>query len=479
MRKRPSRPDLLATYGLLALYVATYSGRMYSFDGFLVYRQAQAIAFEHTVHFPPFVFAEQQFSVSFYGLGASLIQVPTLLTLRSLRSATAVVPDFYSQPLFSLAVAPLFLLITATAALLVYHVIVALGGTQRAGLWGMLFYGVGSPAIVYARGDFAQPLEGLCWIAALFGVIEFRRRASPLLAVLASVSVMYAGITRPAEGTLVALAVIGLSISYTWDKPRDHGTWYLMLLVSGAFLVAILLNLFWNAVRYGSPFETGVAIQWTTPLRTGLVGAVLSPGRGILLAFPAAILVPIGLHFLWSRRQQTVAVALGFLIFAQLLVTAKWFMWYGGVNWGLRIFYTALPVIGVAAGVAVDRRPSRRSVVCALLLAGGIIWAVPCIVTDLFTSGPAGGSEGSFWWSAYPPFGAWHGLKHLFATSFPDSNAVDIFWFRVARPTRFTSLLIAAGCVATGVCLLRKAFSELECCHSESACAVEPASARS
>ena len=69
--------------------------------------------------------------------------------------------------------------------------------------WGMAFYGLGSSAVVYARGDFAQPLEGLCWTAALLAALHVRRTGNRAALGAASVAVGYAILTRPVEGMLV------------------------------------------------------------------------------------------------------------------------------------------------------------------------------------------------------------------------------------------------------------------------------------
>ena len=73
-----------------------------------------------------------------------------------------------------------------------FDMLAELGGSRRAGVWAMLFYGLGSSAFVYAKGDFAQPLEGLCWVAAFLAAARFRRTGARRDVWLASAAVWYA-----------------------------------------------------------------------------------------------------------------------------------------------------------------------------------------------------------------------------------------------------------------------------------------------
>lgn len=125
----------------------------------------------------------------------------------------------------------------------------------------------------------------------------------------------------------------------------------------------------------------------------------------------------------------------------------------------MRIFYIALPVVAVLAGIGLSALPRayRRSFAW-VLLAGGVIWAVPCILTDLFTSSAGGDSDGSFLWESYPPFGAWRGLRHLFATGMADPYALDIVWFRLAHLTYYASVIVPFLLMIVAALLCRKAF---------------------
>jgi hypothetical protein len=228
--------------------------------------------------------------------------------------------------------------------------------------------------------------------------------------------------------------------------------------------VAAVLLVNWG--RYGSPFATGYEGEgWTNSVLVGLAGALVSPGRGILWQFPAVLLAPMGFLAMWRLpAKRTVAVALGLTVGLQLLNVAAWHMWWGGWNWGLRLFVPALPLLAVLAASGIGALRGRwRGWVPAVLLAAGVVWAVPCIVTDLLGGygGAYDGTEASFRLDAYPPLGAWRYLQHWRAFSPTDMGAADILWLRVARETENVSLLLMALLVLAAAVLWVQAVAAL------------------
>ena len=74
-------------------------------------------------------------------------------------------------------------------------------------------------------------------------------------------------------------------------------------------LVAILLVGAYNAVRFGSPAETGygeTAQAFTTPLYIGLYGLLLSPGKSVFLYAPILLAAIFG-WFPLRRRHAALA----------------------------------------------------------------------------------------------------------------------------------------------------------------------------
>jgi hypothetical protein len=443
--------EVVGALVLACLYLALASGHLHSVDGLLMYYQARALAYHGSLHFTTPIVWGQPNMTSRYGLGLSLLYVPGLLALSWLRPYAPVVNPqsglslLYDDPLYTAVGTPINVAVTAASAYLVGRFVRALGRDRRAALWGMMLYGIASPAIVYAREDFAQPLEGLCWIAALYSAVEFRRSRRMTWLWACSFSMFYAVLTRPFEGSLLLIGAMLLSI-VVWPPRR----WTVVQLRASSAILAgyaagILVTVLVNWGRYGSPFTTGYeGLGWTTPLGMGLAGSLVSPGRGILWEFPAILLIPFGLRDLWRTKQRIVGLVLLGLSILLLVSISAWSIWWGGWNWGLRLFVPALPALSVLAAYGVaSLRSSHLRWVPWPLLAAGVIWAVPCILTD-FIGGyaPAHRDPLSNWrWDAYPPLGAWQYLYHPRALSPMDFNSIDILWFRVARSSHNASLI--------------------------------------
>jgi hypothetical protein len=227
----------------------------------------------------------------------------------------------------------------------------------------------------------------------------------------------------------------------------------------------MLVTLLVNIGRFGGPLNFGSIVSYTTPLPVGLAGALVSPGRGMLWAFPAILLTPFGFRRLWRSQHRLAALVLSGLSLALLLNVSLWTWWWGGWNWGLRLFLPALPLLAVlaAAGVA-ELRGAAKTWVPAVLLAGGLLWAIPSIATDLL-GGYAGiynGTAENFRLGAYPPIGAWQFLHHWRALFLTDSASGDLIWLRLARKSHNLSLIppVLLGLLAAGLVVrLRKAVS--------------------
>ncbi len=458
-------PDRLGALALVLLYASIMSGHLHSIDGLLMWRQARALSFHHTILFdPPIPWDQFVFHTSNYGIGMSLLYVPGLLIWSWLNPTSAQLDALppgllalYGDDLYAALGAPLHIVVTAAAAYLTARLIRQLGFGTGTALLGMALYGTASPALVYSRGDWAQPLEGLCWLAAITAALSTRNSYSTMAAITCSVAASFAVLTRTLEGLLVLPAVL-LVLStdsscrpFTNAKLLTRAFLLPIALVLTGFAVGIVLTLLVNALRYGDVLETGygpVFTLWTTPLVLGLAGALVSPARGIVWAMPAALLAPAGFYALWRKRFTIVALALVVPCVLLLLETATWSMWWGGVNWGLRLFVPALPMLAILSAIgAYHLRSKVPPWLIPALFAAGVSWALPGILTDALGGygGFADGSDASFRWQTYPLIGAWQYLKHPLATTTLDTVSIDIIWFRLAHQTDYVSLIPMAG----------------------------------
>jgi hypothetical protein len=467
----------LAATALAFVYLATMTGHMQSVDGLLTYRQASAIAYARSFQFPTPIWWGQWWATSKFGIGLSLLYLPGLILFSWLSPSVPVphgaVYDFrllYADPLYAVAAEPVQIIATAASAYLVARVLRHLGYSSRVALFGLALYGIGSPAFVYARGDFTQPLTAFCWIAGLYSALVFRRSSSVRALAAAAGALFYAVLTRPVEGSLLLLALTVVIAPHPafWRWPaaerRNVG------ILAGAFASGVLVTLLVDWGRFGSPFTTGYeGTGWTTPLPIGLAGALISPGRGLLWEFPAVLLVPLGARRLFRDGRLTEGVVFIALALLQLLNVAAWEAWWGGWDWGLRLFLPALPLLAVMAAIGATVLPaSIKYLLPGTLLIGGVIWAVPAVATDLLGGYASAydGTAANFSWQAYPPLGAWRFLHHLRATSLSDSGAVDILWLRLAHATHNLSLIPGVAFALVAV-LLGLRVVQLESAHEK------------
>ena len=448
------RIDLAAGGALACLYLALMSGHLFSVDGLEMYRQGLALThgsvhFLEPLHWGPLVTANSKF-----GIGLSLAYVPSLLVLNgsgSLHPSAAQGFDLmYRDALYAGAGAPLHALVTAAAAVFTARIARRLGGGNAAALWALVFFGLGSPALIYARGDWSQPLTALGWAIALDAALAAGMGS---LVVLAA-AIFGTSLTRVVDGAILAPFAFGIAL---WVRRRPLGP---VAAAAIGFGLGIGANLLVAWLRYGSPFVTGYEGEgWTTPPWIGLPGALISPGRGILLEFPAAFLAVWGIVVLARSGRAAPAFLLGGLALAELVNTALWSTWWGGANWGLRLFVPALAPLAALAGVAAAELRGRAGWLNWAALAGGLLFAVPCVLIDLFSGLPAQTNESlaNFHLHAYPPLGAWPGLRHVFGTSLDDHSSVDVLWLRLAGTRQSWLPLLPMALLLAGAAALAAA----------------------
>ncbi|MFI5283891.1 MAG: hypothetical protein ACHQ0J_12295 [Candidatus Dormibacterales bacterium] len=449
------RPEVFAALALTALYVALIGGHSYSIDGVLMYRQALSIVHDASLRFAvPVHWGGDVFTTSRYGIGQSLLYLPGVALLAVLHVPVPVPGSnpydwdlFYRDLVYTIGGAPVHILVTVATAYLVARFVKELGHGSKTALLALASYGIASPAIVYARGDFSQPLLGLCLMLALLAAQRYRVSGGNRSLVVAAAAMVFGVLTRPAEGSLLLPALLLMIAPDLRPARWRAATYKAVAIVVGSYGVAVALTLVVNWGRFGSPIETGYSgvINWGTPIWVGVPGVLLSPARGIVWQFPLILLAPLGVWRMLRSANSRVAIVMAALVLLLFLNTALWTPWWGGWSWGSRLFVPAWPVVAILAAIgSVSLSPSIRVWLTATLFVAGALWAVPGTVTDLLGgyASTYDGSAQSFALAGYPPIGAWQFLHHLRAVDLGDSSAVDILWVRIAHRTGNASLLV-------------------------------------
>jgi hypothetical protein len=144
--------------------------------------------------------------------------------------------------------------------------------------------------------------------------------------------------------------------------------------------VALAPFVLYNLWLFGSPFGGyGGRLEWpgAAPFAIAMAGCLVSPGRGLLLYFPATLLAIV----LLARRRApwgdalVPALVLGSLL--QLAIVAAWPMWWGGHSFGPRLLSEVQPLILLLLGLAFPvevaaRRAAGVALGIALALCVGV-----------------------------------------------------------------------------------------------------------
>src|SRR5262249_31054100 len=125
----------VAALGIALLYVATMSGHLTSIDGYLMWQQANALVFHHSLLFqPPIDWETHVFNTSYFAIGLSLAYAPGLFVWSLFRPDLAALIEpqvggvgMYQDVLYMWFGAPVHILTTAASAYLVARIIRQLG----------------------------------------------------------------------------------------------------------------------------------------------------------------------------------------------------------------------------------------------------------------------------------------------------------------------------------------------------------------
>jgi len=262
------------------------------------------------------------------------------------------------------------IIITLTALVIFCFSLNLYGSRRLAFIVGIIF--TGSTFILpYNTSLFPQPVQGLCIVSGIFFLYKARHR-SPLF-----ICAFTRDINTNHDKTVYFYSVLaglffGLSI---FASPTSAIFFPGFVICSFIFLrhnkklfLCFLLTLMTllifagilNYVRFGSITEFGYGAQYGNLLSMntgwkGLVGLILSPGKGLLFYFPPIILLPLAI--LLSYRQNK---ALWFITLYVLAVAWFYFgtinigdgprFWSGAFAWGPRYLIPTLPLVVIMLG---------------------------------------------------------------------------------------------------------------------------------
>lgn len=253
-----------------------------------------------------------------------------------------------------------------------------LGLSRRAAVAAAVTAGIASPLFFLATDLTSEPASGAALVFAAVALARIesqaaRGRASTTTAALAGAALGSAVLFKFAHGALLPAGALAFLLAVGWPSRRTLAAWAAFLGAIGACLAAIAA---YNAVRFGSPLETGYtdAGNFTSSILEGAFGQLASPGRGLLVFFPVALAALVGAPALWRTSRAVAALTFGALLSLWALYS-QWHGWEGGWTYGPRLLSPATALLALPAVMAARTLrsvPARFAAATAFALSFGM-----------------------------------------------------------------------------------------------------------
>jgi hypothetical protein len=273
-----------------------------------------------------------------------------------------------------------------------------------------LTYGLATFAMPQARSTLSDVQATTLLLGAFYLILTVRetlergRNPTSHHLVFAGLCLGLAFLTR----LVTAPAVFVLVVAMSWVLLHGHKQLAMMrrdpgqesggpvrdlLLFCVPAAAGLLAFLILNWVRFGDALESGygAAVQidgfWQYPPLLGLLGLLVSPGKGLVFLAPALLLAPRG----WllaegrvSRFYRWVTLAMVVAVFGPIVGAETW---HGAWTYGPRYVLPALPFLWLGVAIAMERMRLTLlgRVTILLLVVMGLATNVPGVLVDHMT----------------------------------------------------------------------------------------------
>jgi hypothetical protein len=297
-----------------------------------------------------------------YGPLAAVLAVPHHLAGRALASMLGIKRVPRAQGLaWVIFVGGITMLATATAAALAivgfHRAALALDTPPRTAFLLALSLGGASVLWPYGTSFFSEAYLAAAFIWAAALLIESRTAARPARHIaIAAVLIVIAGLTKVTSLIVAPAFVVAVLAERSIPMSRRlQGA----AVIGGAILLAGVMQLGWNAYRFGTPFDLGYDWSETIPvlparafaiaeIPRGLAVLLFAPGKSMFVWTPILVLAVLNAPATWRRDR---ALAAGLLTAAAvgLLAYAAYLFPEGGYAHGPRHLVPIVPLLALSA----------------------------------------------------------------------------------------------------------------------------------
>lgn len=164
----------------------------------------------------------------------------------------------------------------------------------------------------------------------------------------------------------VALAIpLAVGIALRW--PRRLPAFLLWAAPVGLLVAAYQFFYFGSPLAHG--FSGGLESRFNEPWGRGQLGLLLSPGKGLFVFTPVALVAVVGLVRQLKRGDVWTGATLGAAVLAHVVFIGRWSEWHGGESFGPRMLTDALPLLFVFLPSGFDALPRIGAVLAFVSVA--------------------------------------------------------------------------------------------------------------
>jgi hypothetical protein len=249
-------------------------------------------------------------------------------------------------------------LFSAAAAALLY---LALGRRRPHGeaKWTAVVFALGTTVWSTSQALWQHPAAVLGICGALLCLV--RAEEDDRWAGRAGLPLAFAVAARYADVVLAAVLAIGITVR--WPRRIPH------LMLWAAPVIAGVLAYHW--AYFGAPWQQGLVTtgRFSAPWGEGHLGLLVSPGKGLLVFTPVALMAVAGLIRALRYDDRVLAASCGAAVLAHWVFVGRWSEWHGGESWGPRMMTDALPLLFLFLPDGYDLAPRLTVALGALSVA--------------------------------------------------------------------------------------------------------------